>query len=157
MCIRDRSSDAVDGYTIEEAQKDSCGTTITLYLKDNTDDDNYDEYLQQYEIERLVKKYSDYIRFPIEMMMETQKRVDEETPEGEEKPAEPKYETVLELKTLNSMIPLWKRNKSEITKEEYNEFYQDKFNDFHEPQRVIHTSVEGAVSFSCLLYTSRCV
>ena len=70
------SSDAVDGYTIEEAQKDSCGTTITLYLKDNTDDDNYDEYLQQYEIERLVKKYSDYIRFPIEMMMETQKRVD---------------------------------------------------------------------------------
>lgn len=115
------SSDAVDGYTIEEAQKDSCGTTITLYLKDNTDDDNYDEYLQQYEIERLVKKYSDYIRFPIEMMMETQKRVDEETAEGEEKPAEPKYETVLELKTLNSMIPLWKRNKSEITKEEYND------------------------------------
>jgi len=146
------SSDAVDGYTIEEAQKDSCGTTITLYLKDNTDDDNYDEYLQQYEIERLVKKYSDYIRFPIEMMMETQKRVDEETPEGEEKPAEPKYETVLELKTLNSMIPLWKRNKSEITKEEYNEFYQDKFNDFHEPQRVIHTSVEGAVSFSTLMF-----
>lgn len=146
------SSDAVDGYTIEEAQKDSCGTTITLYLKDNTDDDNYDEYLQQYEIERLVKKYSDYIRFPIEMMVETQKRVDEETAEGEEKPAEPKYETVLELKTLNSMIPLWKRNKSEITKEEYNEFYQDKFNDFHEPQRVIHTSVEGAVSFSTLMF-----
>lgn len=147
------SSNAVDGYSIEDAEKDDWGTTITLYLKDNTDDENYDEYLQQYEIERLIKKYSDYIRFPIEMMVEIQKRIedDEEETEGEE-PKEPKFETVIEQKTLNSMIPLWKRNKSEITKEEYNEFYQDKFNDFQEPQRVIHTSVEGAVSFSTLLF-----
>lgn len=147
------SSNAVDGYSIEEAEKDSCGTTITLYLKDNTDDENYDEYMQQYEIERLIKKYSDYIRFPIEMMVETQRRIEDESENAEdEEPKEPKYETVIEQKTLNSMIPLWKRNKSEITKEEYNEFYQDKFNDFHEPQRVIHTSVEGAVSFSTLLF-----
>lgn len=148
------SSNAVDGYSIEETTMESCGTTITLYLKENTDDENYDEYLQQYEIERLIKKYSDYIRFPIEMMVETQKQIEEdkdEKKEGEEE-SEPKYETILEQKTLNSMIPLWKRNKSEITKEEYNEFYQDKFNDFHEPQRVIHTSVEGAVSFSTLLF-----
>ncbi|MEG0468673.1 MAG: molecular chaperone HtpG, partial [Longicatena sp.] len=145
------SSNAVDGYSIEETTKEEHGTTITLYLKDNSEDENYDEYLQQYEIERLIKKYSDYIRFPIEMMVEEQKRIEVEN-EDEKENEEPKYETVHELKTLNSMIPLWKRSKSDITKEEYNEFYQDKFNDFHEPQKVIHTSVEGAVSFSTLLF-----
>ena len=146
------SSDGQDGYTIDECEKDSNGTEIVLYLKDNTDDENYDEYLQQYELERLVKKYSDYIRYPIEMWVESSKRVDsdEETEDG--KPAEPKYETVKELKTLNSMVPLWKRNKSEITKEEYDEFYKNKFNDFTSPQRVIHTSVEGAVSFTTLMF-----
>ncbi|MEJ8738564.1 molecular chaperone HtpG [Erysipelotrichaceae bacterium HCN-30851] len=146
------SSDGQDGYTIDECEKDSNGTEIVLYLKDNTDDENYDEYLQQYELERLVKKYSDYIRYPIEMWVESSKRVDsdEETEDG--KPAEPKYETVKELKTLNSMVPLWKRNKSEITKEEYDEFYKNKFNDFTSPQKVIHTSVEGAVSFTTLMF-----
>lgn len=147
------SSNAVDGYSIEESEKAECGTEITLYLKENTDDENYDEYLQQYEIERLIKKYSDYIRYPIEMMVESQKRIDVADEEKEDdKPAEPKYETVQELKTLNSMIPLWKRNKSEITKEEYNDFYKSKFNDYTDPQKVIHTSVEGAVSFSTLLF-----
>ena len=146
------SSDGQDGYTIDECEKESHGTEIVLYLKDNTDDENYDEYLQQYELERLVKKYSDYIRYPIEMWVESSKRVDsdEETEDG--KPAEPKYETVKELKTLNSMVPLWKRNKSEITKEEYDEFYKNKFNDFTSPQKVIHTSVEGAVSFTTLMF-----
>lgn len=147
------SSNASDGYSIEETSKESCGSQITLHLKENSDDENYDEYLEQYEIERLIKKYSDYIRFPIEMMVETQKEIEqkeEDKKEGEE--TSPKYESVLELKTLNSMIPLWKRNKSEITKEEYNEFYQAKFNDYNEPQRVIHTSVEGSVSFSTLLF-----
>ena len=146
------SSDGQDGYTIDECEKDSNGTEIVLYLKDNTDDENYDEYLQQYELERLVKKYSDYIRYPIEMWVESSKRVDsdEETEDG--KPAEPKYETVKELKTLNSMVPLWKRNKSEITKEEYDEFYKNKFNDFTSPQKVIHTRVEGAVSFTTLMF-----
>lgn len=145
------SSNAVDGYSIEETTKEDYGTIITLYLKDNTDDENYDEYLQQYEVERLIKKYSDYIRFPIEMMVEEQRKVETAEDESSEN-EEPKYETIQELKTLNSMIPLWKRNKADITKEEYNEFYQDKFNDFHEPQKVIHTSVEGAVSFSTLLF-----
>ena len=146
------SSEGQDGYTIDECEKESNGTEIVLYLKDNTDDENYDEYLQQYELERLVKKYSDYIRYPIEMWVESSKRVDsdEETEDG--KPAEPKYETVKELKTLNSMVPLWKRNKSEITKEEYDEFYKNKFNDFTSPQKVIHTSVEGAVSFTTLMF-----
>lgn len=148
------SSNAVDGYSIDECEKEEHGTEIVLYLKDNTEDENYDDYLQQYEIERLIKKYSDYIRYPIEMWVETSKRVDEPENENEDadKPAEPKYETVKELKTLNSMIPLWKRSKSEITKEEYDEFYKSKFNDYTEPQKVIHTSVEGAVSFTTLMF-----
>ena len=145
------SSDASDGYTIEETSKDDCGTTITLYLKDNTDDENYDEYLAQYEIERLIKKYSDYIRYPIEMWVEEQKRIEPEDGE-EQKPEDVKYETVKELKTLNSMIPLWKRSKNEITKEEYNDFYKSKFNDFTDPQKTIHFSVEGNVSFTSLLF-----
>lgn len=148
------SSNAVDGYTIEECEKADCGTMITLYLKENADDENYDEYLQQYEIERLIKKYSDYIRYPIEMMVESSKLIDvpEDDKKEDDKPAEPEYETVQELKILNSMIPLWKRNKSEITNEEYNDFYKSKFNDFNDPQKVIHTSVEGAVSFSTLMF-----
>ena len=148
------SSNAVDGYSIDECEKDEHGTQIVLYLKDNTEDENYDEYLQQYEIERLIKKYSDYIRYPIEMWVESSKRVEDAEGENEDtdKRAEPKYETVKELKTLNSMIPLWKRNKSEITKEEYDEFYKSKFNDYTEPQKVIHTSVEGAVSFTTLMF-----
>lgn len=145
------SSDASDGYTIEETSKDDCGTTITLYLKDNTDDENYDDYLAQYEIERLIKKYSDYIRYPIEMWVEEQKRIEPEDGE-EQKPEDVKYETVKELKTLNSMIPLWKRSKNEITKEEYNDFYKSKFNDFTDPQKTIHFSVEGNVSFTSLLF-----
>lgn len=145
------TSDAQDGYTIEECTKEECGTEITLYLKDDTEDEKYGDYTQQYELERLVHKYSDYIRYPIQMMVEEQRRVEEETKEGEEE-KEPKYETVKELKTLNSMIPLWKRSKADITKEEYNDFYKSKFNDFSDPQRVIHTSVEGAVSFTMLLF-----
>lgn len=145
------TSDAQDGYTIEPCTKDACGTEITLYLKENTEDENYDEYLQQFELERLIKKYSDYIRYPINMMVEEQRRVEEETSDDEEN-KEPKYETVKEEKTLNSMIPLWKRDKSSITTEEYNDFYKSKFNDFTDPQKVIHFSVEGNVSFTSLLY-----
>lgn len=145
------SSDASDGYTIDEIEKSDRGTEIILYLKDNTDDENYDTYLSQYEIEGLIKKYSDYIRYPIQMEVEVQKRIEKEETE-ENKDAEPEYETVNEIKTLNSMIPLWKRNKKDITKEEYDEFYKNKFDDFNAPQKVIHTSVEGNVSFDALLF-----
>ena len=145
------SSDASDGYTIDEVAKDSHGTEIVLYLKDNSEDEDYDKYLSQYEIEGLIKKYSDYIRYPIEMEVEVQKEVDSEASEDEEN-KEPVYETVQETKTLNSMIPLWKRPKKEITKEEYDSFYKDKFDDFNDPQKVIHTSVEGNVSFDALMY-----
>lgn len=145
------SSDASDGYTIEETTKEDCGTTITLHLKENTEDESYDTYLAQYEIERLIKKYSDYIRYPIEMWVESEKRVESEHPE-DEKPEDVKYETVKELKTLNSMIPLWKKSKNDITTEEYQDFYMSKFNDYTNPQKTIHFSVEGNVSFTALLF-----
>ena len=142
-------SDASDGYTIEPCEKEGCGTEITLELKENSEDENYDEYLSQYEIERLIKKYSDYVRYPIRMEVEEQRRVEEENADEN---AEPKYETIVETKTMNSMIPLWKRNKNEITKEEYDNFYKDKFMDFNDPQKVIHFSVEGNVSFTAMLF-----
>ena len=142
-------SNASDGYTIEPCEKEGWGSEITLYLKDNTEEENYDEFLAQYEIERLIRKYSDYIRYPIRMEVEEQKRVEDE---HADKNAEPKYETIIETKTLNSMVPLWKRNKNDITAEEYNSFYKDKFMDFTDPQKVIHFSVEGNVSFTALLF-----
>lgn len=142
-------SNASDGYTIESCEKEGWGSEITLYLKDNTEEENYDEFLAQYEIERLIRKYSDYIRYPIRMEVEEQKRVEEEHADEN---AEPKYETIIETKTLNSMVPLWKRNKNDITAEEYNSFYKDKFMDFTDPQKVIHFSVEGNVSFTALLF-----
>ncbi len=142
-------SNASDGYTIEPCEKEGWGSEITLYLKDNTEEENYDEFLAQYEIERLIRKYSDYIRYPIRMEVEEQKRIKEEHADEN---AEPKYETIIETKTLNSMVPLWKRNKNDITAEEYNSFYKDKFMDFTDPQKVIHFSVEGNVSFTALLF-----
>ena len=131
-----------DGYTITKALKQEHGTVITLYLKDNTEEENYDEYLDEYKIQSLIKKYSDYVRYPILMDMTTSKKKEDSD----------EYEDVVETKTLNSMVPLWKRSKSEIKDEEYNEFYKDKFNDYTDPLKVIHTSVEGNVSFDALLF-----
>lgn len=135
-------SDTSDGYTITECDYPTYGTRINLYLKDNTDDENYDEYLDEYEIQRLVKKYSDYVHYPIKMDMTTSKKKEDSD----------EYEQVIENKTLNSMVPLWKRPKKEITEEEYNEFYKDKFNDFSNPLKVMHNSVEGTISYDSLLF-----
>lgn len=135
-------SEASDGYEIFETDGLASGTIIKLYLKDNTEEENYDEYVDQYEIERLVKKYSDYIHYPIKMDVTVSKKKEDSD----------EYEDVVENKTLNSMVPLWKRKKNEITDEEYNEFYKDKFNDFSDPLKVIHTSVEGNVSYDALLF-----
>lgn len=135
-------SDTSDGYTITECDYPTHGTRINLYLKDNTDDENYDEYLDEYEIQRLVKKYSDYVHYPIKMDMTTSKKKEDSD----------EYEQVIENKTLNSMVPLWKRPKREITEEEYNEFYKDKFNDFSNPLKVMHNSVEGTISYDSLLF-----
>ena len=142
-------SSGADGYTITEAEKDSNGTEITLTLKEDTDDENYSEYLDTYKIKSLITKYSDYIRYPIQMMVEKNRL----KPGCEDKkPEEQEYETYQELETLNSMVPLWKKNKSEIKDEDYNEFYKDKFYDFTDPAKVIHTDVEGVVSYTALLF-----
>lgn len=140
-------SDGINGYSIEETDKDSVGTTITLTLKEDTEEEKYSTYLETYKLKELVKKYSDYIRYPIHMYVETSK-----LKEGTEESENPEYETVMEDQTLNSMVPLWKRSKSQITQEEYNQFYKDHFYDFQDPQRTIHFSVEGNVSFNALLY-----
>lgn len=133
-------SDGANGYSINPCDKLDRGTTITLFLKDDTEEETYSTFANQYKIETLVAKYSDYIRYPITMM------VSKYEGDGEEK------NLIFEEKTLNSMVPLWKRNKSEITDEDYNEFYKNKFNDFEDPQKVIHTHVEGAVTFDSLLF-----
>ena len=130
-----------DGYEITPCTKEANGTTIVLTLKDDTDEENYSKYLETYELKELIKKYSDYIRYPIKMNVE-----------GTEESEKPEYETVVEDQTLNSMVPLWKRQKSKITDEEYNQFYKDHFYDYQDPQKVIHFSVEGNTSFTALLY-----
>lgn len=136
-------SEGVDGYTISEADKDSHGTQIILEIKDNADEENYDDFLQPFKIRQLIKKYSDYIRYPIRMEVEH-----ERLKEGTEN----EYEKYTELETLNSMTPVWKKAKSEITDEEYNGFYRDKFFDYDEPLLHIHTKTEGTATYSALLY-----
>lgn len=136
-------SEGVDGYTIAEAQKDEPGTIITLKIKDNTENENYDQYLDQYALKDIVGKYSDYIRYPIMMEMTTTS-----LKEG----TEDEYETVSEDTQLNSMVPLWRKSKSEIKKEEYDEFYQSKFYDFQAPLKTIHSKTEGQISYDALLY-----
>ena len=136
-------SSGADGYTIKEADMDKCGTEIVLTLKADTEDENYSTYLEEYTIRQLVSRYSDYIRYPIVMMVEKSR-----LKEG----SEDEYEKYSELDTLNSMVPLWKKNKSEIKDEDYNDFYKEKFYDFADPVKVIHTDVEGVVSYTALLF-----
>ena len=132
-----------DGYTISEIERDKVGTKITLHIKDDTDDEKYSEYLEESKIESLVKKYSDYVRYPIQM--EVEKAIPDPTDDK-------KTITTTEMETLNSMIPLWKKHPSQITKEDYNEFYKAKFNDWQDPLKVIHYSVEGNISYTALLF-----
>ena len=145
-------SSGADGYTITPCERDGAGTDVILKLKADTEDENYSRFLKSYELRSLVKKYSDYIRYPIKMDVETQKR--KEQPEGEEKKedAKPEYETVVETETFNSMVPLWQRKKKDITEDEYAQFYRDKFFDFEAPLSTIHFSVEGAVTYQAMLF-----
>ncbi|MBQ9355150.1 MAG: molecular chaperone HtpG [Clostridia bacterium] len=137
------NSKGADGYTISSCEKEDVGTTVIMHIKPDTDDEKYSEYLDQYRISALVKKYSDYIRHPIVMNFETKKPV-----EGKEN----EYEDVVELRTLNSMIPIWKRSKSELKDEDYNNFYKEKFMDYEDPIKVIHTSTEGTATYSALMF-----
>jgi len=141
-------SRGVDGYTIEESEKDEVGTKITLYLKDDTDDEKYSDYLDEYKIKDLIKKYSDYISFPIKMECEHQRPVNNENNEN----AERKFEKYKEIEVLNSMIPIWKKNKSDIKEEEYDTFYTDKFGDYDKPLKVIHAKAEGGITYTALLF-----
>ena len=151
-------SDGADGYTIEECAKDAPGTDVIMTLKADTDEDKYSEYLEEYEIRSLIRKYSDYIRYPIKMLVTKSRPVEEPEEEaveveGEEKEYKaPKYEEYTELETLNSMVPIWQRAKKDVTDEEYEAFYREKFFDYNKPLRVIHSSAEGSVSFKALLY-----
>ena len=140
-------SAGADGYEIEECEKDGLGTEIIITLKDNTDEESYDEFLEQYRIQGLVKRYSDYIRYPI--MMEMKKsRVKEETKDSDK----PEYEDYFEWETLNSMVPIWQRAKKDVTQEEYDKFYSEKFMAMDKPVKTIVTSVEGVVTYKALLF-----
>lgn len=140
-------SSGADGYTIKEIEKDAPGTEIILELKDNTEEENYDEFLEQYRIQGLVKKYSDYIRYPILMDMK-RSRVKEETKDSEN----PEYEEYTETETLNSMVPIWQRPKKDVEQDEYDKFYQEKFMSMDKPLKTIVTSVEGVVTYKALLF-----
>ena len=141
------TSSGIDGYEIEPATKENYGTDIILYLKDDTEDEKYSKYLEEYEISTLIKKYSDYITYPI-TMYETHKHL---KPKKDEKDPD-EYEEHTELETLNSLIPIWKKDKSKITDEEYNTFYSDKFFDYEEPIAHIHTKAEGTIEYTSLVY-----
>ena len=148
-------STGADGYTMKEAQKDGHGTEITLVIKADTDDERYTEFLEEYRIRTLIRKYSDYIRYPIQMMVERSRPVEDPeavVDEGADQNAAPQYETYYELETLNSMVPLWKKQKSSLTDEDYNQFYKEKYYDMTDPVKVIHTNVEGVISYTALLF-----
>lgn len=136
-------SKGVEGYTVEPCEKEGHGTKIVLEIKPTTEEENYDEFLEQYRIRSIIKKYSDYIRYPIHM--EVEKHRQKEGTENE-------TETYREDETLNSMVPLWRKNRNEITKEEYEQFYRDKFYDYEAPLRIIHTSAEGTATYNALLF-----
>lgn len=135
------TSDGAEGYTVTESVKDTHGTDITLYIKKDTEDENYSKFLEEYTIRALIKKYSDYIRYPINMLVTKSKKGEKD-----------EYEEYVEKETLNSRIPIWKKSKSEVTDDEYAEFYKEKFHDFEAPLKVISSSVEGAVNFTSLLF-----
>ena len=135
-------SSGVEGYTIEPCEKEEVGTKITLHIKPNTEEENFDEYLDNYKIQEIIRKYSNYIRYPIQMNVEKRKKK-----EGTEE-----YETYYEIETINSMTPLWKKDKKDIKEEEYNQFYKEKFYDMEAPLKTIHSSVEGQYKYTTLLF-----
>lgn len=138
-------SHGVEGYTIDPCERDSHGTTIILHIKPDTDDDHYSEFLNHYRIQDIVKKYSDYIRYPIQMDLE-KSRPKEGTHD------KPEFETYLEKTTLNSMVPIWRKNRNELTQDDYNQFYQEKFHDYEAPLHVIHSNTEGSSTYNALLF-----
>ena len=136
-------SEGVEGYTIDECDRDKVGTEIILSVKDDTEEEKYSEYLEQYRLQSIIKKYSDYIRFPVKMDVEHSRKK-----EG----TEDEYETFIERETINSMVPIWKKNKNELKDEDYNNFYKEKFFDYTDPIRHVHVKTEGTATYNALLY-----
>ena len=143
-------SAGADGYTVTECEKDAPGTDVIMRLKPDTEDENYSEYLDTHRLQSLIKKYSDYIRHPIRMEVEDYRQ--KEKPEDAGEDYKPEWETVVEEKTINSMVPLWQRPRSKVEQEEYDRFYQEKFNDWQSPLATITTSSEGTVTFKALMF-----
>ena len=143
-------SQGADGYTVTPCEKAGVGTDIIMHIKPNAEEENYDQYLDSFKLQELIKKYSDYIRYPIRMEVEDYKMKDKPADAGED--YKPQWETVREWKTVNSMVPIWQRQKSKVKAEDYNAFYKEKFADWQDPLSVIHTSGEGAVEYKALLY-----
>ena len=143
-------SDGADGYTVTPCEKDAPGTDVIMHLKADEDGENYSKYLETYQLQELIKKYSDYIRYPIVMEVEDYRQKEKPADAGDD--YKPEWETVKEWKTINSMVPLWQRQKSKVKPEEYNAFYKEKFGDWQDPLAVIHTSAEGAVTYKAMLY-----
>ena len=143
-------SDGADGYTVTQCEKDAPGSDVIMHLKANADEENYDQYLKTYKLQELIKKYSDYIRYPIVMEVEDYRQKEKPADAGDD--YKPEWETVKEWKTINSMVPLWQRQKSKVTAEEYDAFYKEKFMDWQDPLAVVHTSAEGAVTYKAMLY-----
>ena len=143
-------SKGVEGYTLTEAEKDAPGTEIIMVLKEDTDGENYSQYLEEYTLVDLIKKYSDYIRYPITMYR--QKSRQKPKPEDAGEDYKPEYETYTELETINSMVPIWKRNKNDVEEKDYNEFYKSRFNDYSDPLRIITSRTEGTATYTALLF-----
>ena len=143
-------SKGAEGYTLTQTEKAEAGTQIILVIKENTEQDQYDQYLDEYTLVDIVKKYSDYVRYPIRMYREKTRAKEKPADAGDD--YKPEYETYTELETLNSMVPLWRRNKSEVTEEEYNRFYKEKFFDYTDPARVITSRTEGTATYNALLF-----
>ena len=143
-------SDGADGYTVAPCEKAENGTKIVLTIKDNTENENYDEFLEPYRIQGLVKKYSDYIRYPIKMDMTRSRMKEKPADAGDD--YKPEWEEYTENETLNSMVPIWKKSKKELKDEDYNSFYTQKFYDYQPPLCHIHSSVEGAVTYTAMLF-----
>ena len=143
-------SEGADGYTITECEKDSVGTDVIMHIKPDTEEEDYCEYLEEYGLEHLIKKYSDYIRYPIRM--EVTKSRQKEKPADAPEDYKPEWEEYKEWETVNSMIPVWQKNKNEVTEQEYNDFYKQKFGDFEDPLCSISIAAEGVVSYKALLF-----
>ena len=143
-------SEGADGYTVTDCEKPTCGTDVIMHIKPDTEDEQYSEYLDSHRLQELVKKYSDYIRHPIRMMVEDYRMKERPADAGED--YKPEWETVVEEKTVNSMVPLWQRPRSKVKQEEYDRFYQEKFGDWQAPLTTITTSSEGTVTFKSMLF-----